>query len=206
MPPLTAAPRRSGRCRGRSSGPPGSSRYASARTSGLGSLTRTCRVAASGIGHSTSSTRSRRPESYRPCAPSQQRKSTTSSSNWEGTFASFQPPSKDVQGKRRGSIASAGGQQIASRRGGGPMTSTTTGTSTIEEHEAEQIERANASERATVVVVHARCVLAPVVLVHGLWVLASSWDRWATVFDEAGYSTLSPGWPDDPETVPEAKA
>jgi pimeloyl-ACP methyl ester carboxylesterase len=74
------------------------------------------------------------------------------------------------------------------------MTSTTTGTSTIEEHEAEQIERANASGRA------------PVVLVLGLWLLASSWDRWATVFDEAGYSTLSPGWPDDPETVPEAKA
>ena len=64
----------------------------------------------------------------------------------------------------------------------------------ITAHEAEQIERANASGRA------------PVVFVHGLWLLASSWDRWATVFDEAGYSTLSPGWPDDPETVPEAKA
>jgi pimeloyl-ACP methyl ester carboxylesterase len=45
-----------------------------------------------------------------------------------------------------------------------------------------------------------------VVFVHGLWLLASSWDRWATVFEEAGYSALSPGWPDDPETVEEAKA
>jgi pimeloyl-ACP methyl ester carboxylesterase len=74
------------------------------------------------------------------------------------------------------------------------MTQTTTGTSTIDEHEAEEVERANASGRT------------PVVFVHGLWLLASSWDRWATVFEEAGYSALSPGWPDDPETVGEAKA
>jgi non-heme chloroperoxidase len=74
------------------------------------------------------------------------------------------------------------------------MTSTTAGTSTIDEHEAEQIERANASGRT------------PVVFVHGLWLLASSWDRWVTAFEEAGYVALSPGWPDDPETVQEAKA
>src|SRR6266550_697120 len=74
------------------------------------------------------------------------------------------------------------------------MTSTATGTSTIEAPEAEQIERANESGRT------------PVVFVHGLWLLASSWDRWAAVFEEAGYSALSPGWPDDPETVEEAKA
>ena len=72
------------------------------------------------------------------------------------------------------------------------MTSTATGTSTIDEHEAKEIERANGSGRT------------PVVFVHGLWLLASSWDRWATVFDEAGYSAVSPGWPDDPETVQEA--
>ena len=41
--------------------------------------------------------------------------------------------------------------------------------------------------------------------IHGLWLLPSSWDRWAAVFDEAGYTTLTPGWPDDPETVEEAK-
>ncbi len=46
----------------------------------------------------------------------------------------------------------------------------------------------------------------PVVFVHGLWLLPSSWDRWAAVFDEAGYAALAPGWPDDPETVAEANA
>jgi non-heme chloroperoxidase len=57
----------------------------------------------------------------------------------------------------------------------------------------EQVERANASGRT------------PVVFIHGLWLLPSSWDRWAAVFDEAGYSSLTPGWPDDPDTVEEAK-
>lgn len=46
----------------------------------------------------------------------------------------------------------------------------------------------------------------PVMFVHGLWFLASSWDRWAAVFEEAGYVTLTPGWPDDPATVAEAKS
>jgi len=46
----------------------------------------------------------------------------------------------------------------------------------------------------------------PVVFVHGLWLLASSWDRWAEVFRDAGYATLQPGWPDDPATVEEANA
>jgi non-heme chloroperoxidase len=59
---------------------------------------------------------------------------------------------------------------------------------------AEQIEDANASGST------------PVVFIHGLWLLPSSWDRWATVFEEAGYTPLSPGWPDDPETVEEANA
>jgi non-heme chloroperoxidase len=45
-----------------------------------------------------------------------------------------------------------------------------------------------------------------VVFVHGLWLLPSSWDRWATLFEENGYVALTPGWPDDPETVEEAKA
>jgi non-heme chloroperoxidase len=36
--------------------------------------------------------------------------------------------------------------------------------------------------------------------------LPSSWDRWAAVFAEAGYAPLTPGWPDDPGTVEEAKA
>ena len=65
---------------------------------------------------------------------------------------------------------------------------------TIIEHEAEQVRRANATERQ------------PVVFIHGLWLLPNSWDRWAALFEEAGYTALMPGWPDDPETVDEAKA
>jgi non-heme chloroperoxidase len=64
----------------------------------------------------------------------------------------------------------------------------------ITEHDSEQIERANATG------------LTPVVFIHGLWLLPSSWDRWATVFEEAGYTSLTPGWPDDPESVEEANA
>ena len=66
--------------------------------------------------------------------------------------------------------------------------------STVNEHEAAQVERANATGRQ------------PVVFVHGLWLLPSSWDRWAAVFEDAGYTALTPGWPDDPETVEEANA
>ena len=67
-------------------------------------------------------------------------------------------------------------------------------TATITEHEAAEAERANATGRT------------PVVFIHGLWLLPSSWDRWAAVFEEAGYTALTPGWPDDPETVEEANA
>ncbi|GAA2212162.1 alpha/beta fold hydrolase [Nonomuraea monospora] len=64
----------------------------------------------------------------------------------------------------------------------------------LTEHELAAVERANTSG------------LAPVVFVHGLWLLPSSWDRWAALFEEAGYAALAPGWPDDPETVAEASA
>jgi non-heme chloroperoxidase len=60
--------------------------------------------------------------------------------------------------------------------------------------ETEQVQRANESG------------LQPVVFIHGLWLLPSSWDRWAAVFEEAGYTAVSPGWPDDPATVEEANA
>jgi non-heme chloroperoxidase len=60
--------------------------------------------------------------------------------------------------------------------------------------ELGQIEAANRSGRT------------PVVFIHGLWLLPSSWDRWQAVFDEAGYTTLAPGWPDDPQTVAEGNA
>ena len=59
---------------------------------------------------------------------------------------------------------------------------------------SEQIERANATDRT------------PAVFIHGLWLLPSSWDRWAALFEEAGYPAVTPGWPDDPATVEEAKA
>jgi non-heme chloroperoxidase len=64
----------------------------------------------------------------------------------------------------------------------------------IMEREHEQIERANSS------------TATPVVFIHGLWVLPSSWDRFAAVFEEAGYAALTPNWPDDPETVEVARA
>jgi pimeloyl-ACP methyl ester carboxylesterase len=68
-----------------------------------------------------------------------------------------------------------------------------TDTSTITDHELAQIDRSNASG------------LQPVAFVHGLWLLPNSWDRWVTMFEEAGFTALTPGWPDDPETVEEAK-
>jgi pimeloyl-ACP methyl ester carboxylesterase len=62
------------------------------------------------------------------------------------------------------------------------------------ERERRQVEQANASGRA------------PVVFIHGLWLLPSSWDRWAELFEDAGYAAVTPSWPDDPETVAEARA
>jgi non-heme chloroperoxidase len=64
---------------------------------------------------------------------------------------------------------------------------------TMTGHDAEQVERANASGRT------------PVVFIHGLWLLPSSWDRWAELFEQAGYAPVTAGWPDDPDTVEEAK-
>ena len=60
--------------------------------------------------------------------------------------------------------------------------------------EIEEVDSANASGRP------------PVVFVHGLWLLDSSWDRWAALFEDAGYAAVTPGWPDDPATVGEAHA
>ena len=74
------------------------------------------------------------------------------------------------------------------------MSTTPTAQTKISKREAEQVERANASDRQ------------PVVFLHGLWLLASSWDRWVEVFEGAGYAAVSAGWPDDPDTVAEARA
>ena len=65
---------------------------------------------------------------------------------------------------------------------------------TVTKDELKQVDRANRSGKT------------PVVFVHGLWLLPSSWDRWAELFEAAGYSAVLPGWPDDPDTVAEAKA
>jgi non-heme chloroperoxidase len=46
----------------------------------------------------------------------------------------------------------------------------------------------------------------PVVFIHGLWLLPSSWDRWAGVFEEAGYAPVLASWPGDAATVAEARA
>ena len=64
----------------------------------------------------------------------------------------------------------------------------------ISERETKQLEKAAASGRTAVL------------FIHGLWLLPSSWDRWRQLFEEAGYATLTPSWPDDPETVEEARA
>src|ERR1700752_3251631 len=64
---------------------------------------------------------------------------------------------------------------------------------TTPEHEAAQVERLKASSANTGV------------FVHGLWLLPSSWDRWVTLFEEAGYVGVTPGWPDDPDTVAQAR-
>jgi non-heme chloroperoxidase len=63
----------------------------------------------------------------------------------------------------------------------------------ITAREQIQIDQANSSE------------LPPVVFIHGLWLHASSWDRWANFFRQAGYAPLTPSWPDDPESVQEAR-
>ena len=68
------------------------------------------------------------------------------------------------------------------------------GAGRISDREQRQVEQANASGKT------------PVVFIHGLWLLPSSWDNWVEFFEEAGYAGLTPDWPDDPETVEEARA
>ena len=64
----------------------------------------------------------------------------------------------------------------------------------ITELESEQVNQANSSGKT------------PVVFIHGLWLLPSSWDNWAQLFEEAGYAAVTPVWPDDPDTVEQARA
>jgi pimeloyl-ACP methyl ester carboxylesterase len=64
----------------------------------------------------------------------------------------------------------------------------------LSQREEQQVEQANAGGNA------------PAVFIHGLWLLPSSWDLWAALFKEAGYAPVTPDWPDDPETVEQARA
>src|SRR6185312_2642828 len=74
------------------------------------------------------------------------------------------------------------------------MTDPTQSPSALTAHEIAEAKHANATGRQ------------PVVFVHGLWLLPSSWERWAAEFDAAGYTSLMPGWPDDPADVATANA
>ncbi len=74
------------------------------------------------------------------------------------------------------------------------MSDSTPSLAAISASERAQIQRANVSG------------LPPVVFVHGLWLLRSSWQQWGEDFEESGYVALMPDWPDDPATVAEANA
>jgi len=65
---------------------------------------------------------------------------------------------------------------------------------TLTAREVQEIDRANSDGRKAVV------------FVHGLWLLPVAWQPWRELFEQNGYVTLAPGWPDDPETVAEARA
>ena len=65
--------------------------------------------------------------------------------------------------------------------------------STLTDREQAEVQAANESGRR------------PVVFVHGLWLLSSSWQAWRDLFESRGYATLAPGWPDDPDSVEEAR-
>ena len=56
----------------------------------------------------------------------------------------------------------------------------------ITEYDSEQLDRANGAGRT------------PVVFIHGLWLLPSSWDRWRPVFEDAG---LHRRWRRDGPTI-----
>jgi pimeloyl-ACP methyl ester carboxylesterase len=70
---------------------------------------------------------------------------------------------------------------------------TSTDSTSTPSDDLDQARRANASGRT------------PVVFVHGLWLLPSSWERWADLFQKAGYEPVTAGWPDDPDTVEAAR-
>jgi non-heme chloroperoxidase len=64
--------------------------------------------------------------------------------------------------------------------------------STVTAREAAEVAAANGSGRQ------------PVVFVHGLWLLASSWEPWRTLFETKGYAAVAVDWPGDRPSVAEA--
>ena len=64
----------------------------------------------------------------------------------------------------------------------------------LSEREMAEVAEANVSGRQ------------PVVLVHGLWLLAGSWNAMRPRFEQAGYATVAADWPGDPLSVAAARA
>lgn len=69
-----------------------------------------------------------------------------------------------------------------------------TNTTTVTAREAAEVAAANASGKQ------------PVVFVHGLWLLAESWNAWREHFEAQGYSTVAVDWPGDQASFAEAHA
>ncbi|WP_062200686.1 alpha/beta hydrolase [Demequina salsinemoris] len=64
---------------------------------------------------------------------------------------------------------------------------------TLTTQEVQQIAAANASGRPTAV------------LIHGLWLLAGSWDAWQARLEDAGYAVVVARWTREPEDVADAR-
>ncbi|SFQ65483.1 Lysophospholipase, alpha-beta hydrolase superfamily [Roseivivax halotolerans] len=64
----------------------------------------------------------------------------------------------------------------------------------LSQRERKEIDAANASGRQ------------PVLFVHGLWLLASSWQPWTEMVAAAGYAPVCADWPGDPITPDAARA
>ena len=65
---------------------------------------------------------------------------------------------------------------------------------TVTAREAAEVAAANDSGRQ------------PVVFVHGLWLLPSSWEPWKQLFEKKGYAAVAVDWPGDQATYDEAHA
>jgi pimeloyl-ACP methyl ester carboxylesterase len=64
----------------------------------------------------------------------------------------------------------------------------------LSNREAAEVARVNDSGRQ------------PILLVHGLWLLAGSWQPWEELLEDRGYAAMSIEWPGDPVGVEAARA